>query len=153
MPKRKELYEVKDRISGEIVETMAVSEEQAIRNVTYNNDELNYEEYNVIENYTVQKKNPTYKHDTVTVSLSQTDIEKAALKGEPIPKDLPAHDIMLYYMLSGLYARYQTRQLSKADAKKHKQMILNTYQRVKAEYEQFTEICKMYQAKIKQGEI
>ena len=83
--------------------------------------------------------------------MSQTDIEKAALKGEPIPKDLPAHDIMLYYMLLGLYARYQTRQLSKADAKKHKQMILNTYQRVKAEYEQFTEICKIYQEKIKQG--
>lgn len=81
--------------------------------------------------------------------MSQTDIEKAALKGEPIPKDLPAHDIMLYYMLSGLYARYQTRQLSKADAKKHKQMILNTYQRVKAEYEQFTEICKEYQQQLK----
>jgi hypothetical protein len=81
--------------------------------------------------------------------LSQTDIEKAALKGEPVPKDLHAHDIMLYYMLSGLYARYQTRQLSKADAKKHKQTILNTYQRVKAEYEQFTEICKMYQQQLK----
>ena len=152
MPKRKELYEVKDRISGEIVETMGVSEEQAIRNVTYNNDELNYEEYNVIENYTAQKKNPTYKYDTVTVNLSQTDIEKAALKGEQIPKDLPAHDIMLYYMLTGLYARYQARLLTKAEAQKHKQTILNTYQRVKAEYEQFTEICKLYQEKIKQGE-
>lgn len=81
--------------------------------------------------------------------MSQTDIEKAASKGKPIPKDLPVYDIMLYYMLSGLYARYQARQLSVADAKKHKQMILNTYQRVKAEYEQFTKICKMYQQQLK----
>lgn len=67
MPKRKELYEVKDELSGEIVETMAVSEEQAIRNVTYNNGEMNYEEYNVIENYTAQKKIPDYIYNLNTV--------------------------------------------------------------------------------------
>ena len=80
--------------------------------------------------------------------MSQAEIEKAASKGEPIPQDLKPYDTMLYYMLTGLYARYQARQLSKAEAQKHKQTILNTYQRVKAEYEQFTEICKMYQEEI-----
>ena len=67
MSKRKELYEVKDELSGKIVETMAVSEEQAIRNVTYNNGEMNYEEYNVIENYTAQKKIPDYIYNLNTV--------------------------------------------------------------------------------------
>lgn len=82
--------------------------------------------------------------------MSQTDIEKAALKGEPIPKDLPAHDIMLYYMLTGLYARYQARLITKTEAQKHKQAIMNTYQRVKDDYEQFTAICREYQRRLKQ---
>lgn len=85
--------------------------------------------------------------------MSQADIEKAALKGEPIPKDLPAHEIMLYYMLTGLYARYQARLITKTEAQKHKQTIMTTYQRVKNDYEQFTAICKEYQRRLRDNEI
>lgn len=80
--------------------------------------------------------------------MSQEEIEKAALKGEPIPNDLKPYDMMLYYMLTGLYARYQAKLLTKSEAQKHKQMIFNTYQFVKDDYEQYTAICKMYQEKL-----
>ena len=81
--------------------------------------------------------------------MSQKDIERAALNGEPIPKDLKVYDTMLYYMLSGLYARYRARLITQDEARQHKQVILSVYQRVKNEYEQFTAICKQYQEVLK----
>lgn len=80
--------------------------------------------------------------------MSQTDIEKAASKGEPIPQDLKPYDTMLYYMLTGLYARYQARLINKEEAKQQKKVIMNTYKSVKDDYEQYTSICKMYQEEI-----
>lgn len=81
--------------------------------------------------------------------MSPTEIEKLAADGKPIPKDLPPAETMLYYMLSGLYARYQTKKLSKEDARQHKQQILSVYKRFKDDYEQFTSICKEYQERIR----
>lgn len=83
--------------------------------------------------------------------MLQADIERLALRGEPIPKDLQPYDTMLYYMLYGLYARYQAGYITKTDAQKQKQVILNTYQRVKDDYEQYTAICRMYQEKLRKG--
>lgn len=81
--------------------------------------------------------------------MSPIEIEKLAAEGKPIPKDLPPAETMLYYMLSGLYARYQTKKLSKEDARQHKQQILSVYKRFKDDYEQFTSICKEYQERIR----
>ena len=80
--------------------------------------------------------------------MSQAEIEKAAMKGEPIPQDLKPYDTMLYYMLTGLYARYQAHLINKEEAKQQKKVIFNTYQFVKDDYEQYTAICKMYQEEI-----
>lgn len=81
--------------------------------------------------------------------MSLIEIEKAAINGDPIPKDLKVYDTMLYYMLSGLYAKYKARQLTKEEAKEHKQAIMSVYKRVKDDYEQFTAICKEYQRRLK----
>lgn len=81
--------------------------------------------------------------------MSPIEIEKLAADGKPIPKDLPPPETMLYYMLSGLYARYQTKKLSREDAKQHKLQIMSAYKRFKDDYEQFTSICKEYQERIR----
>lgn len=81
--------------------------------------------------------------------MLQADIEKLAAEGKPIPKDLPPAETMLYYMLTGLYARYQAKKLSKEEARQHKQQILSVYKRFKDDYEQFTSICKEYQKRIR----
>lgn len=78
-------------------------------------------------------------------------IEMAAAKGEPIPKDLQPPEVMLYHMLSGLYARYQCRKCSKEQAQDIKRQILGTYSRMKNEYDQFTAICRDYQERIRKS--
>ena len=78
-------------------------------------------------------------------------IEHEAAKGNKLPKDLRPPEVMLYYMLSGLYARYQSGKISKPDAKQHKQEIYNTYHKLTAEYEQFLEVCREYQNRLRNG--
>ena len=76
-------------------------------------------------------------------------IENDAAHEKPLPDDLNPPEIMLYYMLSGLYASYHAGKITKEQGSASKQQIYNTYQRLKAEYEQFTEICKLYQERIR----
>lgn len=76
-------------------------------------------------------------------------IEQNAALGKPLPQDLKPPEVMLYYMLSGLYASYHAGKLTKEQGKTSKQQIYNTYQQLKTEYEQFTEICKLYQERIR----
>ena len=78
-------------------------------------------------------------------------LEKLAAKGEPLPKDLAPPDTMLYYMLLGLYATYHAREITAAQGKEHKREIMNTYKRVKDDYEQYVGICKEYQRRIREG--
>lgn len=78
-------------------------------------------------------------------------LEKLAANGKPIPDDLPPPETMLYYMLSGLYARYQTGRITKPEAARHKQSILSVYERLKNEYEQYISICKEYQKRLRKG--
>lgn len=77
-------------------------------------------------------------------------IEYDAAKGEPVPKELNPPETMLYYMLSGLYAQYHAKQISKDDAQQRKRYALMMYKRYKEDYEQFCDICKRYQELIKE---
>lgn len=78
-------------------------------------------------------------------------IEHDAAHGQPVPEDLRPPEVMLYYMLSGVYASYQAGKISKPDAKQHKQEIYNTYHKLTAEYEQFLEVCREYQNRLRNG--
>jgi hypothetical protein len=78
-------------------------------------------------------------------------IEHDAARGKPCPKDLKPPETMLYYMLAGLYARYQSGKLTTEQGKQHKQQIMGAYKRYRDEYLQFTTICKQYQAQIRAG--
>ena len=80
-------------------------------------------------------------------------LEKLAANGKPIPGDLPPPETMLYYMLTGLYARYQSGKLTTEQGKEQKRQILNTYRRVKEDYEQYVGICKEYQRRIREETI
>lgn len=77
-------------------------------------------------------------------------IEYDAAKGKPVPKELNPPETMLYYMLSGLYAQYHAKQISKDDAQQRKRYALMMYKRYKEDYEQFCDICKRYQELIKE---
>lgn len=80
-------------------------------------------------------------------------IEHDAARGKPCPKDLEPPETMLYYMLTGLYARYQSGKLTTEQGKEQKRQILNTYRRVKEDYEQYVGICKEYQRRIREETI
>ena len=80
-------------------------------------------------------------------------LEQLAIKGEPLPKETEPPETMLYYMLTGLYARYQSGKLTTEQGKEQKRQILNTYKRVKDDYEQYVGICKEYQRRIREETI
>ena len=80
-------------------------------------------------------------------------IEHDAACGKPCPKDLEPPETMLYYMLLGVYAAYHSREISAEQGKEQKRQILNTYKRVKEDYEQYTDICKEYQRCIREETI
>lgn len=82
--------------------------------------------------------------------LLQT-IEHDAAHGKPCPKDLEPPETMLYYMLMGIYASYQAGKITKEQGHEHKISVYNIYQKLKAEYEQYTEICKEYQRRLLEG--
>ena len=81
------------------------------------------------------------------------EIERAACAGKKPPEGLEPAEMMLYYMLSGLYARYQAAKLSREDGEQHKQKIISIYKRYKDEYDQFKEICRIYQKQIRERTI
>ena len=76
-------------------------------------------------------------------------IETAAAKNEPCPKDLLPAETMLYYMLQGLYSAYQAGRFTKEQGHEMKNHIYSTYKRMAEEYRQFTEICAKYQEEIR----
>lgn len=78
-------------------------------------------------------------------------IEHDAASGKPAPKDLDAPETMLYYMLFGIYASYQAGKIDKAKGHELKTAAYNTYHKFLAEYTQFTEICKEYQRRLREG--
>ena len=80
-------------------------------------------------------------------------IEQAAAVGKPAPKDLKPPEMMLYYMLLGVYTRYQCGKITKEEGHDMKKQVYTTYRKFLEEYEQFTEICKLYQQRIREGYI
>ena len=79
------------------------------------------------------------------------ELEKQAANNKPVPKDLEPPETMLFYMLSGLYAQYHAKQISKDDAQQRKRYALMMYKRYREDYEQFCDICKRYQEQIRNG--
>ena len=79
------------------------------------------------------------------------EIEKNAASGKPAPKDLKPPEIMLYYMLMGLYASYQAGKITKEQGHSFKAQIMGAYKRISAEYEQFITVCNLYQQRIREG--
>lgn len=54
------------------------------------------------------------------------EIEKAAMRGEPLPKGLNGSEQLAYLSMRNLYERYKCKQISSEEAKVEKQIILNT---------------------------
>ena len=78
-------------------------------------------------------------------------IEHDAATGAPAPKDLNPPETMLYYMLFGIYSSYQAGRIDKEKGHELKTAAFNTYHRFLAEYNQFTEIAKEYQKRLREG--
>jgi len=78
-------------------------------------------------------------------------IERAAAANKPAPADLKPPETMLYYMLMGVYATYQAGRLTKEQGHDYKVSVYNTYKKLKAEYDQYTEVCKLMQDRIREG--
>lgn len=79
------------------------------------------------------------------------ELEKLAASDSPCPKDLEPPETMLFYMLSGLYAQYHSKRISKEEAQKRKSYAMIMYKRYQDDYKQFCDICKRYQELIKEG--
>lgn len=54
------------------------------------------------------------------------EIEKKAMRGEPMPKDLCVSEQLAFLSLRNLYERYRLKRISSEDAKVEKQIIYNT---------------------------
>lgn len=79
------------------------------------------------------------------------EIERAAASCKKPPEGLEPAESMLYYMLLGLFACYRAGSLTAEIGKQHKLKIYNIYRRYADDYKQFTEICKEYQRRIREG--
>lgn len=78
-------------------------------------------------------------------------IERAAASNKPAPENLKPPETMLFYMLSGLYAQYHSKRISREEAQKRKSYAMIMYKRYQDDYKQFCDICKRYQELIKEG--
>lgn len=79
------------------------------------------------------------------------DIERAAASAAPCPKNLKPPEKMLYFMLLGVYASYQAGKIDKEQGHNLKSEAYSTYQQVKSDYEQYIEVAKQMQDKIRNG--
>lgn len=79
------------------------------------------------------------------------EIEKAAATASSCPKDLKPPEKMLYFMLFGVYASYQSGKVNKEQGHELKNEAYHTYQQVKTEYEQYINVCSQMQDKIRKG--
>lgn len=79
------------------------------------------------------------------------EIELAAAHNQPLPKDLNPLETMLYYMLLGVYASYQSGKITKEQGHDLKKRAYSTYNRFKNDYEQYISICREYQQRLRNG--
>jgi len=78
-------------------------------------------------------------------------LEVIAANNKPLPKDIDPPEVMLYYMLHGMYASYHSGKISKEQGQSMKREIYNTYQKVSDDYRQYIEICREYQKRLREG--
>lgn len=79
------------------------------------------------------------------------DIERAAASAIPCPKNWNPPEKMLYFMLLGVYASYQSGKIDKEQGHNLKLEAYSTYQQVKTDYEQYIKVSKQMQDKIRNG--
>ena len=128
-------------------ETMAVSEEQAIRNVTWNEG---IKSYSSLDHDTGNDEQIITEY-RANIYSSYNQIESDAAHGKPIPKNLDPPEVMLFQSLSALYQRYRCKGITPEQGASEKQVIVNSYKRMRADYDQLHEICKLYQMRLKEG--
>lgn len=78
-------------------------------------------------------------------------IERAAASNKPAPENLKPPEAMLYYMLVGVYAAYQSGRINKEQGHDKKNEAYAVYKRMLAEYEQFRAVAASMQQKIREG--
>ena len=78
-------------------------------------------------------------------------IECDVANGKPAPEDLTPPETMLYYMLMGVYASYQSGKITKEQGHDLKKRAYSTYNRFKNDYEQYISICREYQQRLRNG--
>ena len=127
-------------------ETMAVSEEQAIRNVTWNKG---IRSYSSLDHDAGNDEEICIEYRAYNSLLEI--IKSDAAHGKPIPKNLDPPEVMLYQSLAALYQRYRSGGITPEQGASEKQVIVNSYKRMRADYNQLHEICKLYQMRLKEG--
>ena len=100
-----------------------------------------------------QRVNELASESVASAPLAQRlqRIERAAAANKPAPENLNPPETMLYYMLMGVYAAYQSGRITKEQGHEKKVRVYAVYKRMAAEYSQFTEICCEYQKRLREG--
>ena len=70
-------------------------------------------------------------------------IERMAMRGEPLPDDLSSPDQLLYLSFRSLYREYQHRFISRDQASLEKQKILAQHELSKFYFDSYVETAKM----------
>jgi hypothetical protein len=72
--------------------------------------------------------------------------EKQAMRGDPMPEGMDYPDQILYLSLSLLYARYRMKQITREQASKEKNMLLDEYEMYKKNWKMADEWCLIIKA-------
>ena len=83
--------------------------------------------------------------------LTEEEIIRLAANRNPLPDGQQPPEVMLFYMLTGLYSAFYNGTITKEAAAMEKRKILGVCERFRKEYEQFLSICREYQQRLKEG--
>ena len=78
-------------------------------------------------------------------------LAKIAYNGGDMPKNLEPPEVMLFQSMAALSLRYRMGGISAEKASTEKQGIYNAYRRMRADYDNLLEVCKLYQTRLREG--